>query len=464
MHPIHMRRIVFALAFVSAARAAGAPPAPSSDARGFCKEDDILAGMRKAERGITYCFERELEAGRPFPGRFVATFRILAHGGVGQVSIPPVLPGDAPFRVCLAAMIQGVRFVAPDDGGICQINYPFVFKLWDDGPSAAPLGGPVARVGPVEVVAPGAGPRAEAVRIALLSTPSWTDAGLNARPALARELIEDELLRQHAERSGLSVAPARVDAELARLRARFDTDAGFDAFAVRVAGGQPELRAALALRMTFDAVYRHSGDLPMSPAMRDATWQAWAPLWARHENALVEHIFVGVPPEATPAEVEAANARLASIRAALAAPDADFAAVARRQSDAPTAAEGGALGRVVRGQILGPLDKAIFTTPVGVVSEPIRHSAGFHVVRVLRRDPARTADVAELERESPGSIAARHRRLARAALIRHLAARTTIEPLSPEGQAALPRLGASPWLVPDALGPDAPDWPFSLLR
>lgn len=455
-----MRHFCLAMTLASAAHAAepsGEPPvAPLNP----CKPEDIQAGVSSAARDITWCFERGLQAGRSFSGRLDTQFFIEAGGRVGRVGMPSVVPGDAPFRSCLAEMLQKVRFVAPV-GGKCLVKYPFVFNVSDTPPGPA-LAGPVARVGGVEVVAPGEGPRFEAIRYPLTVTELMKDGEAQARLAMARELIEDELLRQHAAHEGVVVPPAAIDAEFARLRGRFASEADLDAFATRVAGGRAELRAGLALRLTLDALYQKNRDLPLSPTLRDAIWAASPALWARPESAEVEHVFVAVPPKATPAEMEAAQARLATIQTALSAPGADFAAIARKHSDAPSAFAGGALGRVVRDQLVGPIDKWVFTAPLGVVSEPIRHSAGFHLVRVLRRDPERTADVAELERESPGLLAARHRRLARAALVRSLAAKATIEPLSAEARAVLPRLGASPWLVPDQQGPDAPDWPFSL--
>ena len=446
----------------------GASAAPAVEAAGEspasppvgCKPEDIEAGVSSAARDVTWCYERGLQAGRAFSGRLDTRFFIEADGHVGRVAMDSVGPGDAPFRSCLAEMLQKVRFVAPV-GGKCLIKYPFVFNFSDTPPGPA-LSGPVARVGGVEVVAPGEGPRFEAIRHLLTVTRLMKDGEAQARQAMARELIEDELLRQHAAHEGVVAPPAAVEAEFARLRARFASETDLDAFAKRVAGGRAELRAGLALRLTLDALYQKNRDLPLSPTLRDAVWAASPALWARPESAEVEHIFVAVPPKATPAELEAAQARLATIRSALAVPGADFAALARKHSDAPSAFAGGALGRVVRDQLVGPIDQVVFTAPLGVVSEPVRHSAGFHLVRVLRRDPARTADVAELERESPGLLAARHRRLARAGLVRSLAPKATIELPSAEAGAALPRLGASPWLVPDELGPDSPDWPFPL--
>jgi peptidyl-prolyl cis-trans isomerase D len=66
---------------------------------------------------------------------------------------------------------------------------------------------------------------------------------------------------------------------------------------------------------------------------------------------------------------------------------ADFADVADLESaDRETAPEGGLLGTVARGQAHPALDEAIFSLPVGEVSEPIRSDQGWHILEVLSRD------------------------------------------------------------------------------
>ncbi len=67
----------------------------------------------------------------------------------------------------------------------------------------------------------------------------------------------------------------------------------------------------------------------------------------------------------------------------------EFAEVAARESgDEETADQGGALGTVTRssGDLQLPLEEAIFTLPVGELSEPVETGLGYHVVEVLSRD------------------------------------------------------------------------------
>lgn len=323
-------------------------------------------------------------------------------------------------------------------------------------------GGAVARVNALEVAAPGSVQRFEAIRHRLAITEFRGDAEKQARLALIRELLEDELLRQHASTRGIRVKPAEVEAEVSRLRARFPSEEAFGAFALRVSGGVPQLREGLRFRLTLDALYRNLGYLPFTTTQRDATWSAFRDRWARPERVVADHVLFALPKDTTEAEVADARTRIEALRTALMQPGADFAAIARANSEAPSAVEGGALGDVLRDRTPKAFETAAFELPVGVLSEPVRSAAGLHLIRVHRRDPARVADAAELDRESPRLLPALHRRWVRSALITSLAPKAQIEPLTPEAQAVVPLLGTMPWLVPEELGPDAPDWPFDL--
>jgi peptidyl-prolyl cis-trans isomerase D len=64
-----------------------------------------------------------------------------------------------------------------------------------------------------------------------------------------------------------------------------------------------------------------------------------------------------------------------------------FGDVARRESgDQASAVEGGRLGTVGRGDLVGPLDQAAFTQPVGQVGEPVQTRFGLHLLEVISRE------------------------------------------------------------------------------
>lgn len=79
----------------------------------------------------------------------------------------------------------------------------------------------------------------------------------------------------------------------------------------------------------------------------------------------------------------------------------EFADLAAEVStDSGSAAQGGDLGWVPQGSFVAPVDEAVFSLPIGEVSEPIESTFGWHVIEVLERE----------ERElSPGDYAQRQR-------------------------------------------------------
>ena len=65
----------------------------------------------------------------------------------------------------------------------------------------------------------------------------------------------------------------------------------------------------------------------------------------------------------------------------------DFAAIAKAESDdTASGADGGSLGPAPdAGSIVPPLDQAVFSLPVGQISEPVKTPFGYHIIKVEER-------------------------------------------------------------------------------
>lgn len=97
----------------------------------------------------------------------------------------------------------------------------------------------------------------------------------------------------------------------------------------------------------------------------------------------VAHILVRVPTvggsEAEDRARARAEAALQRIRGG-----ADFAQVAREVSEDPaTAAKGGELGLMARGEMVAPFEQAAFALKVGELGGPVRTPFGYHVIKTL---------------------------------------------------------------------------------
>ncbi|HYK65086.1 MAG TPA: peptidylprolyl isomerase, partial [Patescibacteria group bacterium] len=103
------------------------------------------------------------------------------------------------------------------------------------------------------------------------------------------------------------------------------------------------------------------------------------------ERFKLAQILIAIPPNATPAQIDAARAKAESIRDQL-LKGADFNAMARQYSDDDSKSQGGELGEFSRGEMLDQIQAAIDKLKPGQISTPIQSEHGFHLVKLEAHD------------------------------------------------------------------------------
>jgi peptidyl-prolyl cis-trans isomerase D len=118
------------------------------------------------------------------------------------------------------------------------------------------------------------------------------------------------------------------------------------------------------------------------------------------EQKLASHILVKVDEKAPPAAVAAAKAKADALAAQARAPGADFAALARANSDDVGSKDsGGDLGAVEPGVFGDAFDKAFAQLQPGQVSAPVRLPDGWHVIQYRERVAGNTKPFEEVRAE-----------------------------------------------------------------
>lgn len=96
----------------------------------------------------------------------------------------------------------------------------------------------------------------------------------------------------------------------------------------------------------------------------------------------LSHILIAIPDSARSAEIEQLREQAKNIISELKA-GADFRQLAATHSDAQTALEGGDLGWRKRGELPSAFEDIVPTMEVGQVSDIIRTSSGFHIIKLM---------------------------------------------------------------------------------
>ena len=118
------------------------------------------------------------------------------------------------------------------------------------------------------------------------------------------------------------------------------------------------------------------------------------------EQRSASHILINAKKEAPAAEKTAARAKAEAILAQLRKNPAEFAAIAKVQSQDPGSAElGGDLGVIEKGAFVKPVEEAIYHLKQGEISDVVESEYGFHVLTVtaLKLASTKTADQARAE-------------------------------------------------------------------
>jgi len=101
------------------------------------------------------------------------------------------------------------------------------------------------------------------------------------------------------------------------------------------------------------------------------------------EQRLASHILIRVDEKADAATQKAAEEKAKKLAEQAKAPGADFAALARANSeDTGSQATGGDLGWVAKGMMVAPFENALFAMKAGEVSGPVKSEFGWHVIQL----------------------------------------------------------------------------------
>ncbi|HET9316982.1 MAG TPA: peptidylprolyl isomerase, partial [Vicinamibacteria bacterium] len=142
------------------------------------------------------------------------------------------------------------------------------------------------------------------------------------------------------------------------------------------------------------------------------------------EQTCASHILVKVKatPEAGEGHPEEEGKKLAQAALAQVKGGADFATVAKKVSEDKGSAErGGDLGCFGRGRMVPEFDNAAFSLPVNQVSDLVKTSFGYHIIRVTSRTEEQDPPLAQVKDRIRGTLLAQRTQQQAAAQVQQVA-------------------------------------------
>ena len=203
------------------------------------------------------------------------------------------------------------------------------------------------------------------------------------------ELISRELVYQESQKKGIRVPAEDIDKIIIEIKQRYPDEKTFQSILQKMNVTEDGLREQL----THQSAIRMFVDQEIIPKISVTDEQGKKfydenPQYFRQPEMIhARHILIKVESGATDSEKSAAMKKIEAIKKRADGGE-DFGELAKKESQGPSAPNGGDLGFFGRGRMVPAFEKAAFELKINEISSVVETNFGYHLIQVLeRKDP-----------------------------------------------------------------------------
>jgi peptidyl-prolyl cis-trans isomerase C len=245
------------------------------------------------------------------------------------------------------------------------------------------------------------------------------------------QMIGYKLLAQESKARKVAVPDAEIEARIISLRQQFPSEDAFkQALAqqkMTVEQIKSDARQEMAIaKLVQDEV---AAKVAVKPEEVQTFYEQNPKSFQESERVHASHILITAPKTADAATKAQAKAKADAILKEVKA-GKDFAALAKQNSQDPgSAANGGDLGFFQQGQMVGPFNDTAFSLKPGAVSGVVETDFGYHLIKVIEKQPGRTVPLEEVKPKIQQYLEAQNRDKQTGDFVKGLRAKGKVEVL-----------------------------------
>jgi nitrogen fixation protein NifM len=243
-----------------------------------------------------------------------------------------------------------------------------------------------------------------------LSTNQLAELAVQAR---TRYELEAQVLAS-PEAQGVIIAHSQVESALAEIQSYYSDEDAFQQDLVNNGINSDSLQQCLYRELTVESVLDKIGTQALTQLDEvDARIYYYMHLeqFYQPETRTVRHILITTDADSPNKTRRAVRTRLKHLAARLHHKPNRFATQAEKYSECVTAAEGGLIGRIPRGQLYSALDEILFSLEANQISKPVESPLGFHLLLCEAIHPPGIIDFKEAQPRILEILAKRYRLL-----------------------------------------------------
>ncbi len=217
------------------------------------------------------------------------------------------------------------------------------------------------------------------------------------RAKILDDLVNREVLFQESEKASVKIEPAIVDEQFAKIKKQHPDGQAFEKYISSLNLTKSDIKSqiekGLAIKKFVDTTIVDK--ISVSEKELKDYYSKNKERFTRPETVRASHILIKVEKDAIAFEREEAKKEIEKIRKRALTKE-DFASLAKKFSQGPSAENGGNLGSFQRGQMVKPFEEVAFALKPGEISDVVKTEFGFHIIKVLDKKPAETTSLKEV--------------------------------------------------------------------
>jgi peptidyl-prolyl cis-trans isomerase C len=215
---------------------------------------------------------------------------------------------------------------------------------------------------------------------------------------ILKRLVEKELVRQAVEKAGIKVEGIEIAAAYEEYKKRFQTDEQFQNYLKHGRVTEVSIRERITDKRSLEKLIESRGNLAIDDKQGKEFYAKNERFYIDKAGVRASHILIKLNEKATPEQTKAAMAKVKKVQADLAAKK-EFAEVAKKYSEGPSAPKGGDLGFFGPGQMVKPFEETAFKMKVGDLSAPVKTRFGLHIIKVIEKREERKKPYDEVKEQ-----------------------------------------------------------------
>ena len=224
------------------------------------------------------------------------------------------------------------------------------------------------------------------------------DKKKEVQSGLKKQIMEDFVMRtvlaNEVNRRKITVADKDIQAAINQIKANIPSDKNINDFLKENNVSREDI--ALGIKIQKLVEMENGGKNKPTEKEINKFYADNQDKFTTEESVHVRHILVTIDAKDDEKVKAEKKAKIENLRQQV-LKGADFAEIAKNNSDCPSKENGGDLGEIKRGQTVKPFEDAAFSQEINAIGPIVSTEFGHHVIQVLGHDPAKTVSLDEVK-------------------------------------------------------------------